>query len=44
MTEVSNTATTDKVAAPKKIKDPLWKRLYFAFSLLLLAAVVAHFS
>jgi len=44
MTEVSNTGTTDKAAAPKKTKDPLWKRLYFAFSLLLLAAVVAHFT
>ena len=44
MTEVSNAATTDKAAAPKKIKDPLWKRLYFAFSLLLLAAVVTHFT
>lgn len=44
MTEVSNSATTDKAAAPKKIKDPLWKRLYFAFSLLLLGAVVAHFA
>lgn len=44
MTEVSNTGTTDKAAAPRKIKDPLWKRLYFAFSLLLLAVVVAHFA
>jgi hypothetical protein len=44
MTEVSNTAATDKVAAPKRIKDPLWKRLYFAFSLVLLAAVVGHFT
>ena len=38
MTEVSNTA------APKKIKDPLWKRLYFAFSLLVMAVLVAHFT
>lgn len=44
MTEVSNTATTDKTAAPRKIKDPLWKRLYFGFSLLVIAAVVAHFT
>ncbi|MDQ3289431.1 MAG: hypothetical protein M3Q42_14510 [Pseudomonadota bacterium] len=44
MTDVSNTATTDEAAAPKKIKAPLWKRLYFAFSLLLLAVVVAHFT
>lgn len=44
MTEVSNTATMDKAAAPKKIKDPLWKRLYFAFSLLVMAALVAHFA
>ena len=42
MTEVSNTAATDKAAAPKKIKDPLWKRLYFAFSLLVMTALVAH--
>jgi hypothetical protein len=39
MTEVSNTAT-----APKKIKDPLWKRLYFGFSLFVMAALVAHFT
>ena len=44
MTEVSNTAATDKTAAPKKIKDPLWKRLYFGFSLLVMAALVAHFT
>lgn len=44
MTEVSNTATTDKAAAPKKIKDPLWKRLYFAFSLFVMAVLVAHFT
>ncbi len=44
MTEVSNTAAADKAAAPKKIKDPLWKRLYFAFSLLVMAALVAHFT
>lgn len=44
MTEVSNTATTDKAAVPRKIKDPLWKRLYFAFSLLVMAVLVAHFS
>jgi hypothetical protein len=44
MTAVSNTATTDKDAAPKKIKDPLWKRLYFAFSLLVMAVLAAHFT
>lgn len=44
MTEVTNTAAADSAAAPKKIKSPLWKKLYFAFSLFLLAAVVAHFS
>ena len=44
MTDVSNTAATDKAAAPRKIKDPLWKRLYFAFSLLVMAALVAHFA
>ena len=44
MKEVSNTASPDKSAAPKKIKDPLWKRLYFAFSLLVMAALVAHFT
>ena len=44
MTEVSNTAATDKAAAPKKIKDPLWKRLYFVFSLLVMAVLVAHFT
>ena len=42
MKEVSN--TTDKPAVPKKIKDPLWKRLYFAFSLLVMAALVAHIT
>lgn len=44
MTEVSNTAAADKTAAPTKIKDPLWKRLYFAFSLLVMAALVAHIA
>lgn len=38
MTELSNTA------APRKIKDPLWKRLYFGFSLLVMVALVAHFT
>lgn len=42
MNEVSN--TTDKVTVPKKIKDPLWKRLYFGFSLFVMAALVAHFT
>lgn len=42
MTEVSNTATTDKAAVPRKVKDPLWKRLYFGFSLCVMAALVAH--
>ena len=44
MNEVSSTATTDKAAARKKIKDPLWKRLYFAFSLFVMAVLVAHFA
>lgn len=44
MKEVSNTATPDKAAVAKKIKDPLWKRLYFAFSLFVMAALVAHFT
>ncbi|MFD0727060.1 hypothetical protein [Lysobacter brunescens] len=44
MNEVSNSTTTDKVAAPRKVKDPLWKRLYFAFSLVVMAALVAHFA
>lgn len=44
MSEVSNTTTTDKVAVPKKIKDPLWRRLYFAFSLFVMAVLVAHFA
>ena len=46
MNAVSNTTTTttttDKAAAPRKIKDPLWKRLYFAFSLFVMALLVAH--
>lgn len=44
MTEASNTTTTDKAVAPKKAKDPLWKRLYFGFSLCVMAALVAHFA
>ncbi len=44
MKEVSNTATSDKAVTPKKIKGPLWKRLYFAFSLLMLVVLAAHFS
>lgn len=44
MSEVSNTTTTGKAAVPKKIKDPLWKRLYFAFSLFVMAVLVAHFT
>ena len=44
MSEVSNTTTADKAAVPKKIKDPLWKRLYFAFSLLVMVVLVAHFA
>ncbi len=44
MKDVSNTATTDKAAAPRKIKDPLWKRLYFIFSLLVMAVLVAHIT
>lgn len=44
MSEVSNTTTTDKAVVPKKIKDPLWKRLYFAFSLFVMAMLVAHFA
>lgn len=41
MNEASNTTTTDKA---KKIKDPLWKRLYFGFSLFVMAALAAHFA
>lgn len=44
MTDVSNTTATDKAEVPRKTKAPLWKRLYFVFSLFLLAALVAHFA
>ena len=44
MNEVSNTTTKDVVPVPKKIRDPLWKRIYFVFSLLVMAALIAHFS
>lgn len=41
MNAASNTATKDKAA---KIKDPLWKRLYFWFSLLVMVTLAAHFT
>lgn len=44
MNEVSNNATTDKTAVARKIKDPLWKRLYFAFSLFVMVVLAAHFT
>jgi len=44
MNEVSNTAAKDKATAPKKTKDPLWKRIYFVFSLFVMAVIVAHFA
>ncbi|UXI66010.1 hypothetical protein [Tahibacter amnicola] len=44
MSHVSNTTTTDKAAVPRKIKAPLWKRLYFAFSLLVMAVLAAHIA
>jgi hypothetical protein len=44
MNQKSKTAITHNSAAPMKIKDPLWKRLYFAFSLVVMAALVAHFT
>jgi len=44
ISEVSNIATTDKAAVTTKIKDPLWKRIYFGFSLFVIAALIAHFT
>ena len=44
MSEVSNSTTTDTAAVPKKIKDPLWKRIYFAFSVFVMAVIAAHYT
>jgi hypothetical protein len=44
MNAASKTATADKAAASGKIKAPLWKRLYFGFSLIVMAALVAHYT
>jgi hypothetical protein len=44
MTEASKNTTADNAAPPRKIKDPLWKRLYFGFSLFVMTALVAHFA